>query len=123
MAADAHVRSVRFSACILPSGLSNVSSNTLLDFIESSLRGWRVSRGQAVRALSPGCLPWILPKRETDDFPSQWVRKVASSLSESLATSLRDSSPTVVGIVAADVPAGKLCILLESVDLATGCGG
>ena len=55
------MRYVCVRAWILPSGLVKVISNRLLVFNESIEReGWRVSRAQAVSALNPGCLPWIL---------------------------------------------------------------
>lgn len=52
-------------ACNLPSDWENVTSNKLLAFKDNKVRyGCRVSRAQAVRALSQRCLPCIRPKSD-----------------------------------------------------------
>lgn len=90
MVAASHVRSVYVRAWILPSGVLKVISNRLLAFNERKAReGCRVSRAQAVRALSPGCLPCILPSRETFAFSAHEVLREVRSSSGTLTTSLR----------------------------------
>jgi hypothetical protein len=50
----------------------NVTSNKLLVFNDRRERdGCSVSRAQAVKAFSPGCLPWILPSSDTSAFAAQ----------------------------------------------------
>ena len=88
--AASQVSSVWVSAWILPSGKLNVISNRLLAFKDRNASdGCRVSRAQAVRALSPGCLPCILPNMDTLDFSAHDVLRVLSKSSGTLTTNLR----------------------------------
>ena len=58
MGVASHVSSIRVSACNLPSRCEKITSNKLLASKDKKASEWsRVSRAQAVRALSPGCLP------------------------------------------------------------------
>jgi hypothetical protein len=71
----------------LRSGREKVTSNNLLFLSESKERkGCSVSRAQAVRALSSGCLPCTLPINETLAFTAQLERNVARSSSKRSAT-------------------------------------
>ena len=85
--ADSHVSSVWERAWIRPSEDVKVTSNNLLFFNDNKSRdGCSVSRAQAVRALSPGCLPWILPMSVTLAFSAQLDRSVKSRSSGTATT-------------------------------------
>lgn len=78
---------------ILSSRSVKVTSNILLALRERRARDrCRVSRAQVVRALSPGCLPWIFPTRETYVFAAQVECSVARSASSIVTTKLQLSS-------------------------------
>ena len=80
-------------ACILPSTELKVISKRLWVFkVRRTSEGCRVSRAQAVRALSPGCLPWILPNRETTAFSAQVDLREFRSSSGTLIIILRSGS-------------------------------
>ena len=71
----------------------NVTSNRLLALRDKRARvGCSVSRAHAVKALSPGCLPWILPRRETSALAAHVERNAARSASGMVTTNLRLSS-------------------------------
>ena len=90
MLADSPTSSVCVSACILPSRLLNVISNKLLVLRERKFRErCRLFRAQVVRALSPGCLPWMRPNRETFAFSAHVVRNVVRRSSGIVTTNLR----------------------------------
>ena len=90
MGVEFHVSFVCVRACILPSGDVNVTPNKLLDFNDKNARdGCRVSLAQVVRALSPRCLPWILPSSATLVFSAQVVCNVNRSSFGTVTTYLR----------------------------------
>lgn len=124
------------SACSLPSALSNVTSNRLLDFTDSKVREeCRVSLAQAVRAFHPGCLPCTLPSKETEAFASQLARSMDRSGYGKLMSSLRalscwlgscsNSADGGVSVVFAGRLSGgvEVGIADELFDLAAGWGG
>ena len=83
-------RSVWVRAWILPSGVLNVTSNKLLALSARNIRdGYRFSWAQAMRALSPGCLPCILPNKERLVFAAQVARSVVRTASGIAALSWR----------------------------------
>ena len=88
--ADAHVRFVWFRAWILPSGVAKVTSNRLLALSDSSSKlECKFSLAHVVRALSPGCLPYIRPNSETDALVLQVAFSDDRSSSRILANNLR----------------------------------
>ena len=70
--------------------------------------GCNDSRAQAVKALSPGCLPFILPSRETSALVAHVDRNDVSSSSGTLTTRLRVSV----------VELGAFCSLLWTTTMA-----
>jgi hypothetical protein len=62
----------------------------VLAFNESNAsEGWRVSRAQAVRVLSPGCLPCIYPSSDKLASAAHVERSDWSSSSGTATTNLR----------------------------------
>lgn len=85
----------------------NVTSNKLFVFSDRKEREeCSVSRAQAVKALSPGCLPCILPRSDTSAFAAQVEQRVSSTAAGMLAISLRGSS---FGVVSSGARPGSGC--------------
>lgn len=84
---------IRLCQCvILPCGCLKVTLNKLIVFKDNRERdGCRVSRAQAVKVLSPRCLPWILPNNETSALDVQVEQRDSKSASGIIATSLRNT--------------------------------
>ena len=129
MAAFSQTSSVWVRACTLPSGSLKDISKRLLAFNESRVSvGWRVSRAQAVRALSPGCLPWMRPNKETLAFSAQVDRSDERRSSGTVTTTLRSCvSCAGWGVVCCSIVVSEGCLVsfrgCEWIDRAAGLGG
>ena len=77
IAAVSHFKFVCLSACRRHSSFAKVTSNKLFAFNESRVReGCNDSLAQGVRVFSHGCLPCILPSKETAAFAAQLALRV-----------------------------------------------
>ena len=113
-----HESSAWVNTWILPPRNLKLTSNKLLVFNEKKEGdGWRVSWAQAMRTLSPGCLPCILPRRHNYALVAQVEHNVANNASGIVATSLRVTFCCVVstGLVPLDG--------LSSMMMCCGCKG
>ena len=99
------------SACTLPSGCENVTSKRLFAFRESNARdGCRVSRAQAVRDLSPRCLPCIRPMSDRLALVAHVVR---SDCSSSTGTAITNVRSWLLGVVPGSVLRGSMLKVLR----------